>query len=418
MLLIILFAYNLSNYRIMWTKSPRPKSVMSTGAENSQPNGHLNTSSETSSNHASSRKMLFEDDQHKMNSLINLENECQTAMTNILNDPLSQNAVTIEQQMWTNFIKTYKVNLNGYMINYLIGYYTTLSDLLFFSTPRKDDYLKFNHFGFQMNQTNLVLMYNIHIRLGDLYRYADSRSNAKNYYNQALQIDPRRGTSYNQLALCTPLNKPYKLLYLSILASKSFIGPIKSANANFKKALSRVDNPIFQQLRSAIGLPLAEGSITVPEPDTGADWFYLSVISIYLNDFNHTLAALLDWILDLTQKKTDNTNLDYSLMALDIALDWIMKDRNNLLKKEAIEQTIRLIGSQFKNTVNLGDSENNSKLILSQKIALKHNFILKDFLPLKDLYETLYFYDELQRYNVKRDRKILTTRLIHKLRIF
>ena len=115
----------------MWTKSPRPKSVMSTGAENSQPNGHLNTSSETSSNHASSRKMLFEDDQHKMNSLINLENECQTAMTNILNDPLSQNAVTIEQQMWTNFIKTYKVNLVCfflvtsflYMINGFLPYY-------------------------------------------------------------------------------------------------------------------------------------------------------------------------------------------------------------------------------------------------------------------------------------------------------
>ena len=321
------------------------------------------------------------------------------------------------------------------MINYLLGFYATLSEMVFFATTPKDNYLKFNRSSFQCNKTNRELMYNIHIRLGDLYRYGDSRSNAQHFYLQALQIDPRRGTAYNQFALCTPLTKPYKLLYFTLMAFQSSIDSVKIAEHNFNKALSRVDNPIFEQLRSKINLTRHQDAIEVSMPEIGAEWFYLCVISIQLNDFNSTLVFLLDWILDLTQKNVTTADLDYSLMALDVALDWILKgltdpyfliininyillDRNNLLKKESLEQTLRLIGNQFKVTLKLDDPETNQKLIFSQQIALKHNFILKDFLPLKDLYEKLIFIDDFQCYVVKRDRKVLTTKLIHKLRNF
>lgn len=87
-------------------------------------------------------------------------------------------------------------------------------------------------------------------------------------------------------------------------------------------------------------------------------------------------------------------------------------------KKESIEQTLRLLGTQFKATLNLEDSEKSQKLLLSQVIALKHNFILKDFAPLKNVYDSMYFVEEMRRYVAKRDRKILTTRLMHKLSHF
>lgn len=86
-----------------------------------------------------------------------------------------------------------------------------------------------------------------------------------------------------------------------------------------------------------------------------------------------------------------------------------------MLKKESIEQTLRIIGTQFKASLSLEDTETNQKLVLSQVIALKHNFILKDFVPLKDVYDAMYFVEEMRRYIAKRDRKILITRLIHKL---
>lgn len=86
-----------------------------------------------------------------------------------------------------------------------------------------------------------------------------------------------------------------------------------------------------------------------------------------------------------------------------------------MLKKESIEQTLRIIGTQFKASLTLEDSETNQKLVLSQVIALKHNFILKEFVPLNDVYDAMYFVGEMRRYIAKRDRKILITRLIHKL---
>lgn len=211
------------------------------------------------------------------------------------------------------------------MANYLLGFYETLMQTLFFSTPRTDSSLQFNRSSFDVSRTNQELLYLIHIRIGDIYRYVDSRPNAKSYYQQALQIDPRRGTAYNQLALCTPLTKPYKLLYFSAFASNCSLDPIKSATANFKKALCRLNNPLFEQFRSEMDLPQNEAAINASEPDNGADWFYLSVVSIHLNNFNCTLLALLEWISQLISKQEDSIDLDYSLMALDVALDWIMK---------------------------------------------------------------------------------------------
>ena len=169
-------------------------------------------------------------------------------------------------------------------------------------------------------------MYNIHIRLGDLYRYADSRVNAKYYYEQALQIDLRRGTAYNQLVLCIPLTKAYKCVYYSIRAFKTSIDSIKIAESNIKLAISRIDHPIFEQFRKSQNLKLQENSIKISYPENGAEWFYLSVISVYFNDFNLTLPLLLDYIVDLIDKNNfSSVNFDFALMALEVTLDWIMK---------------------------------------------------------------------------------------------
>lgn len=218
------------------------------------------------------------------------------------------------------------------MINYLLGFYETLMQTLYFSTPPSDgssSLLQFKRSSFDVSQTNQELLYLIHIRIGDIYRYVDSRPNAKVYYQQAVQIDPRRGTAYNQIALCTPLTKPYKLLYFSALASNCSVEPVKSAAGNFKKAISRLNNQLFGQLRTELNWPTNEAAIDAQEPETGAEWFYLSVVSIHLNNFNFTFMSLLDWTLELLVKQENGIDLDYSLMAIDVALDWIMKSKGS-----------------------------------------------------------------------------------------
>lgn len=52
-------------------------------------------------------------------------------------------------------------------------------------------------------------------------------------------------------------------------------------------------------------------------------------------------------------------------------------------------------------------------------IALLHNLILKDFLPLKSIYENMEYYKvDAENYKIDKHRKILISRLIFKLQHF
>lgn len=213
------------------------------------------------------------------------------------------------------------------MINYLIGYYLTLQEALFFKALSKDNYLKFSRYGFLLTNSNQELLYNIHVRIGDLYRYADARDNAKHYYQKALQIDPRRGFAYKQLALCTPITKAYKCIYYSVRAYNSSIEPMKNSDSIIKLGLARVDCQLFENFRKITKTKLEENAMNISIPDNGQDWFYFTVISIHFNDLNVVLNLLLDEILKTIDEDAQNMELDYLLMSLDVSLDWILKGK-------------------------------------------------------------------------------------------
>ena len=94
----------------MWNKTSAVGSGSSSAA-NSQPNLQAPHEMNNHSGNDSIRKKLFDDDTYHMESIVNLEKECQQALAKILLDPLSQNAVNVEQQLWNCFIKQYKVHL-------------------------------------------------------------------------------------------------------------------------------------------------------------------------------------------------------------------------------------------------------------------------------------------------------------------
>lgn len=56
-----------------------------------------------------------DDDAFHLESIVNLEKECQKALSIILPDPLSASAVTAEQQLWGCFIKYHKVHLVSFV---------------------------------------------------------------------------------------------------------------------------------------------------------------------------------------------------------------------------------------------------------------------------------------------------------------
>lgn len=80
-------------------------------------------------------------------------------------------------------------------------------------------------------------------------------------------------------------------------------------------------------------------------------------------------------------------------------------------------EKLRYLNSKFDNLA-LVDPEEHSKFAEATHIGLKHNLMLKDFLPLADIYEKLNYFYETESYKVDKHRKILISRLIFKLQCF
>lgn len=104
----------------MWNKATTSRLVSTPSALNSQQmqmqiNGLNLHATGGDSNVDSAKKKgsntFPDDDAFHLESIVNLEKECQKALSIILPDPLSANAVTAEQQLWGCFIKNHKVYL-------------------------------------------------------------------------------------------------------------------------------------------------------------------------------------------------------------------------------------------------------------------------------------------------------------------
>ncbi len=77
-----------------------------------QTNGQLNAkNSNTGSSSDEAAKNKKEEDAFHFESLVSLEKECQKALSTVLLNPLAAEAVTAEQQLWSSFIRKYKVHM-------------------------------------------------------------------------------------------------------------------------------------------------------------------------------------------------------------------------------------------------------------------------------------------------------------------
>lgn len=201
-----------------------------------------------------------------------------------------------------------------------------MCEVLFLVSQPEDPFVRTNRVGFNMADTNRALLYSLHIHLGDLYRYINLNQNARHYYKQALEIDPARGTVYQKLAFCTPLTKAYRCLYFSIMAANATKAASPMAASNIATVLSRMDTFHFEKFREQLGVKLDMAKVLKVEPPSdGADWFYLVVISIHFNNFNVTCLALLDYLIAAVddEERKSSGDLDFTLMALEVAIDWI-----------------------------------------------------------------------------------------------
>lgn len=102
-------------------------------------------------------------------------------------------------------------------------------------------------------------------------------------------------------------------------------------------------------------------------------------------------------------------------------------DRNNQLANDTTStQKAHLLNDNLK-TLNvwlLSNSNTNDNIDDDRKnetdcnIGLIHNTILKDFSPLRQIYEQMEYYYETEMYRMDKHRKILISRLVQKLQKF
>ncbi|KPM08768.1 hypothetical protein QR98_0072920 [Sarcoptes scabiei] len=331
-----------------------------------------------------------------------IEFECSEAFQKIIDNINSDKAIHIERNLW-KILRSACEKKSLELIEYCIGFYVILHEAIFLNNADRKPFLQFDRDGFNISHCNRHLLYNIYTNLGNLHRMID-KENAREYFLKAINIDPRKGYAYNQMALCTSLANAYQCIYYLVRASKASCDQVKTAESNIKLSIARLDCPLFEKFKITADIETEINPIVIQTPKRMQDWFYLIVISIYFNDLNLPINLLLDRILKIIEKNPKSLELDFLLMSLDVALDWIFKDRNDLKMNDDFEMA--------------SDFNPNDPILNISNIALMHNFILKDFEPLAKIYQNMSFFKETENYSIKKHRKLLIAKIMIKLRAF
>ncbi|XP_054154992.1 uncharacterized protein LOC128953530 [Oppia nitens] len=381
-----------------------------------------------------------------------LEPKCEQIYRLIVANVSTDSTLGYERQLW-NDIKQYRHEKDTMLIKYLIGFYVTLIEAIVVNDSQRPDsnntnskqpYHLFVRKGGRLSPITRLLLYNILIRIGDLNRYLNRTPNADNYYQMARNLDVSRGHAYNQLAINTPPSQPLKCIYYYCRAAKSSVDPIVIAETNLKVAISRFDSDILKAIiikKKELSPPLSptttatnqtiDDQLVPTYPQKGIDWFYLSVICMYCENFEPLIKPLIQFLVthcELTANKqldsygnsssngnnngNSNTDLGFALIAIDIAIDYcsircLERQFGDSYGKElrTLKSTIKIC-SDVLATDHSDDSSSSSGSGGSSRRrrspvdenhsskAMFHDYSLRGFSPLANIHKNLVFNDD------------------------
>ncbi|XP_015791210.1 uncharacterized protein LOC107367951 [Tetranychus urticae] len=321
----------------------------------------------------------------------------QQSEVNDSSDPCdADSSCAAEIQLW-NQLKKYIETHEGSLINCIHGFYVYILQVLYslIKGPAMDLYFIRCKFvdDVKLKEADKLLFYNIYIRLGDLNRYLKNLKVSRYYYYQACEIDPSRGHAYNQLALVTT-SQVFNSLYYSVRALMATDDPIKMAKNNIDSLVNRCSlmNPNIE--------PLFLNDSSIIDADRVENWLHFIVIAIYCEKLKIVLPYLikeLDKNLTIEPKKPNENILipkfdtKWIFSAMDVAIDIILSHPSDE-KLSSIELDKELSDIKGKLTILLKD-----KTCTADKVglALKHDYLLYGFSPLKEAHKVLSFSEPL-----------------------
>ncbi|RWS10139.1 hypothetical protein B4U79_17644 [Dinothrombium tinctorium] len=351
-------------------------------------------------------------------------------LDNASNDNAANSVHKLEAKLWCEVMKFKDTNdLN--VISFLHGFYVTLLQTvnLLINSRKCDPYfiLSSSLSTRTANKCEHILLYNILIRLGDLNRYLRNQSMAKLYYSQARDLNPQRGHAYNQLALIA-INDGIKSIYYYVRAFLASEEPFTMAENNLKSAVTRFSitipaiKALFDRSQDSFDLTSINNLL------------YIAVIAIYAENVKFILKPLiletLNWLRLQTIKSPPSSP---SSSGKEIRFTFLNSTDSKCLLPSLLTLMDYLLTQQQQgsNDVNLNDCESivselkcETDLFLSQNAdlialqadrskALKHDYILLGFSPLKQVHEQLKFDENPQE--TKNQHVILISRISEKI---
>lgn len=284
-----------------------------------------------------------------------------------------QERLNSEQQLWNEIKKIRSLNDEN-LFEYLIGFYHTL--LYQLGPPKRQDDLFYYH---------------ILIRLGDLSRYMDRPEPAKFYYCNARNLFPLYGHAYNQLALLTSPNDEFKCCYYYARAAKSVHKPLnRISDNNLRIAVAQYGNELLSHIINEETSELKDSQLCLL-PKTPYDWFYLMVLTTYVDNLlpigrpflNYLNINLITPSIDTNIAQNGHAQKDSNFIeqqeipqsnhypillgALDIMVDWIRLGSQkklicNLIGEELrrIKSALQIISKQTSSQANTSGTSNTS----------------------------------------------------------
>ncbi|KAI1304230.1 hypothetical protein HDE_01928 [Halotydeus destructor] len=313
----------------------------------------------------------------------------------------------IEIKLW-NDLKKFNETKDYSTISYLVGFYSSLvtqvllrcnasNNDLYFVMPvsalmyRLEPSIAFDEELGSSFKNIRTLLYNIHIRLGDLNRYLKDQRTAKLCYLEARELNPLRGHAYNQLSLIST-EDPMMQLYYYVRACCAYEEPLDIAEKNLKVVVNKMykTNPLVRLL--------FDKSESTWNSNLVQNWFFVVVVASYAeglkNIAGHLIEATLNWLREevgcnpFSSAQFENTlaaDDKFLLPAMDVYLDITLQ--SSLKNIGHLEKPLNALKSEVTAVL----SQSDDFAINSTQNALKHDYELLGFGPLVAVHKKLVF---------------------------
>lgn len=331
---------------------------------------------------------------------------CRKALESILAAKSPNSAVVHEIRLWQQ-VRGFK---EEHVIRYLSGFYNMLSDLLRLAPP--DPYFTNpNHYKYNA-QSNLLLIYNVTVRLGDICRYLHRHQPvgseeaaywmklASSHYYNAHSLIPSRSHALHQLALIAT-SDPIVQIYWYVRAIHAEEEPLLIASSNLSQVVKRhapSNGLIVYLFQKDLGESFISPVEAKFDPKCIDNWLIVAILAIHCDRVMSMLPTILKEAIDelsaiasdpsnqLSFHPTDKKRL---FQALEVVLSYLNSQKSCLDPSKLHSKLESLLQRTVHHILFILSQSDTFAITGTRWPGLSHDKELQGFAPLSSIHSKL-----------------------------